>query len=748
MADRPDFRVHELDRRQFMASLAAAIAATSWSTSWAQSTPPVNPADIQKTHQALFDLWFPLSELGLPPVAEQEIATLATEVSSDTLAEFEAMSVAQLLTGFTKPQLLPFYDGLRTAPNEAVQAFIKTSGGFGAMPPALRAPLFSFLFEGSAGPVSTEVASILREAYLASIWGLKLAQPLANFIAPPVFVSNPDVYKALNAPPIAPSRLTYDAANKTIIHADGPIEYLVIGSGPGGATVASQLQAAGKRVVLIEKGPFVVWGSMTTRSYPALMYKNDIAATTDNAVIIRSGETLGGGSAVNIDLAFSPLESTVQTRINGWIADGLMDGTYYSTEHLATAYEWVRQAIGTRTLAESELNSDNQALWDGAAAYGADPSLYHLNRFPVGASPSPVNDKLDAARQLLYPAFADTNNPLGVIPDATVDEILFDASGLRATGVSLHMTVPWTKFRNTVTDPSNLGIPPGVPVTIAAENVVLSAGTIGTTRVLLNTAKANTKVANPRIGHGLILHPSVPLLGLFDRVIDLLEGLDSATYVASFGASPGFIYETMSGLPSYGSLLVMGSGKQVYEEMSRFNNYVGFGCMLVDTPSDDNRVLLDATGDTILQYTLSDSDKARFRTGVAIGVRMMFLAGATKVIIPSNENLLGQPDFDPMVGVAFTDIAQADLIDQNLKFIPNRNILTSAHLQATNKMGPKGVGVVSLKHRLWAANGEEVPNVYVMDSSIFPTSVGANPMQSIYTIAKIFSERLIAGIPE
>lgn len=750
MADHRGFPNLDMDRRQFVASLAAAIAATSWSTAWAQTAPAgVNPADIAKTHQALFDLWFPLSELNLPPDAAQKIGTIAAQVSTGMLAAFnkDAPSLVELLAGFTVPQGLPFYDAFKSATVPAVQAFIKAPGGFGGMDPALRTPLFSFLFEGTAGPLSTQVAAILREAYLSSIWDLPLAEPLSNFIAPPVFVAQPDLYATLNRPEIAPSRLTYDAATKTISHSDGPIDYLVIGSGPGGATVATQLQAAGKRVVLIEKGPFVVWGSMTTRSYPRLMYKNDVATTTDNAVIIRSGETLGGGSTVNIDLAFSPLESTVQTRINGWIADGLMDGTYYSTEKLATAYEWVRQAIGTRTLAESELNSDNQALWDGAEAYGADPSLYHLNRFPVGASPSPVDDKLDAARQLIYPAIADAQNPLGIIPDATVDEIQFDATGLRATGVTLHTTPPWTDYGNTVTDPSELAIPPNTPVTIAADNVVVSAGTIGTTRVLLNTAKANPAVANPRIGHGLILHPSVPLLGLFDRVIDLLEGLDSATYVSSFGASPGFIYETMSGLPSYGSLLVMGSGKEVFEEMSRFNNYVGFGCMLVDTPSDDNLVMLDATGDTVLQYALSDSDKARFRTGVAIGVRMMFLAGAKKVIIPSNENILGLPDFDPMVGTQLTDIAQADLIDQNLQFIPNRNILTSAHLQATNKMGPKETGVVSLKHRLWAANGTEVPNVYVMDSSIFPTSVGANPMQSLYTIAKIFSERLIAGIP-
>jgi choline dehydrogenase-like flavoprotein len=82
-----------------------------------------------------------------------------------------------------------------------------------------------------------------------------------------------------------------------------------------------------------------------------------------------------------------------------------------------------------------------------------------------------------------------------------------------------------------------------------------------------------------------------------------------------------------------------------------------------------------------------------------------------------------------------------------LQFIPNRTTLTSAHLQATNKIGPKpDMSVVSTRQRVWnVLTGEEVPNLYVMDSSIFPTSVGANPMQSIYTFARIFSERFISG---
>jgi choline dehydrogenase-like flavoprotein len=230
----------------------------------------------------------------------------------------------------------------------------------------------------------------------------------------------------------------------------------------------------------------------------------------------------------------------------------------------------------------------------------------------------------------------------------------------------------------------------------------------------------------------------------------LLQGLDSATFVDAFGVTPGFIFETMGGLPAYGAVLVPGSGRQVYEVLSQFNLSAGFGVMLVDTVSDGNCVALDPTGNVVVTYALSEADKQRFRTGAALAVRMMFLAGAKTVIIPSNENFLRASNFDPMRGAYLTDIRQADLVERNLEFIPNRTLLTAAHLQATNKIGPSpDLSVVSTRQRVWnVLTRNEIPNLYVMDSSIFPTSVGANPMQTIYTFAKIFSDRLLAGMDE
>jgi choline dehydrogenase-like flavoprotein len=58
-------------------------------------------------------------------------------------------------------------------------------------------------------------------------------------------------------------------------------------------------------------------------------------------------------------------------------------------------------------------------------------------------------------------------------------------------------------------------------------------------------------------------------------------------------------------------------------------------------------------------------------------------------------------------------------------------------MMASNKLGTNpATSVVSPEYRVW-----EVDKLYVIDGSIFPSSVSANPMQCIYTMAKIFADR-------
>jgi hypothetical protein len=83
---------------------------------------------------------------------------------------------------------------------------------------------------------------------------------------------------------------------------------------------------------------------------------------------------MGGGSTVKIDLAFSPLEATIQARVDVWKEQELIDARFYTQENIAAAYQWVREKTETRQLSQHELNQDNKVLWDRAEHLGSIPS--------------------------------------------------------------------------------------------------------------------------------------------------------------------------------------------------------------------------------------------------------------------------------------------------------------------------------------------------------------------------------------
>jgi len=457
----------------------------------------------------------------------------------------------------------------------------------------------------------------------------------------------------------------------------------------------------------------------------------DTRATADGAIRVRNGLGVGGGSQVNVDLCFAPTLPSILAKIDGWRREGRIGKSDFTSKQLGNAYEWVKSAIGTRVLSESEINVNNRALWDGAKLAGLHPSLYDLNTYPPGNSPYPVTDKRSSESQLVLEALKDAANPLGMVPDADVRRILFDEHH-RATGVELRIRAPISN-PGVIPDPNGFHLANGTTVTIHARNVVLSAGALGSPSILLRSG-----VANDGIGRGVVLHVSMPIMGLFDGYVDALSGTEASVYVSDKLMSDGYALESMSDQPLYAALMSPGPPMHTFEMVRSYRHLAGFGVMLIDTPSPLNRVTLDKDGEPIVSYTLSEADKIRFRRGVAEAVRIMFLAGAKQVFLPTTEDILG----DGASPVILTDRKQADAVEKNLRFIPNQTIITSAHMQATNKMGssPKN-SVVSREFRVWGTE-----RLYVVDGSVFPTSVGANPMQSIYTFAKIFADR-VASTP-
>ena len=687
--------------------LYAALAAVLW-----RQAPAAAQDNYRKTHDALFATFLPVEEMKGDAQVSQLLQAAGNGIWA---AAGQSPQFRQILEPFTNLAAFGPACGMDVLVRDTHTA------AYAEMTAAQRRQAIALLQRCSENE-PRRLAANVRNFYVVKAYGA-IQEPLTGV---KINLHAPSDWIERNRPELAATRLHYDGARKTITLAGGPIDYLIVGSGPSGSVLAHELRRGGKRVVLVEKGSFIVPGSMETRLIEDLI---DTRATADGAIRVRNGLAVGGGSQVNVDLCFAPTLPSILAKIDGWRREGRIAKGDFAPSKLAAEYQWVKNAVGTRVLSESEINPNNRALWDGAKKAGLHPSLYDLNTYPPGTSPYPVTDKRSSESQLLLDALKDATNPLAMVPDAEVRRVMFDSSH-RATGVELRFRSP-IAGSGTIADPNGFHLPAGTMATIQARNVILSAGALGSAAILLRSG-----VKNDQIGRGVVLHASMPIMGKFDEIVDAMKGTQASVFVADKILSDGYALEAMSDQPLYAALMSPGPPLHTFAMVRLFRHLAGFGVMLIDTPSPDNRVTLDQDGEPVVHYVLSEPDKVRFRRGVAEAIRIMFLAGAKVVYLPTTEDVLG----DGVSPLFLTSPQQADAVERNLRFVPNQTIVTSAHMQATNKMGASPANsVVSRRFQVWGTR-----NLYVVDASVFPTSIGANPMQSLYTFAKIFADSMAA----
>lgn len=389
---------------------------------WGQSPPA---RDLYRTtHEALFASFLPVAELA----GDAKLSQLLNAAEDGIWAGAgRAAQFRQLIAPFTDLGTFGSACGLDTLVREA------QTTAYAEMNSSQRERTLTLL-ERCPDNEPRRLAASVRNFYVVQAYGA-IQEPLTgvkiNLYAPSDWIER-------NRPKLPPTRLRYDPDSGEITRAGQPIDYLIVGSGPAGSVLAHELRRGGKTVVLVEKGSFIVPGSMETRLIDDLI---DTRATADGAIRVRNGLAVGGGSQVNVDLCFAPTLPGILAKIGGWRLEGRIGKTDFTKEQLGRAYEWVKSAIGTRVLSESEINVNNRVLWDGSKLAGLHPSLYDLNTYPPGGSPYPVTDKRSSESQLIVEALQDGANPLSMVADADVRRVLFDTSR-RAIGVELRTRAP------------------------------------------------------------------------------------------------------------------------------------------------------------------------------------------------------------------------------------------------------------------------------------------------------------------
>ncbi|MCL5875418.1 MAG: GMC oxidoreductase [Candidatus Dependentiae bacterium] len=532
------------------------------------------------------------------------------------------------------------------------------------------------------------------------------------------------------------SRLMYHQGS--ITHQDGAIDYLIIGSGPAGSLIASELTRLkpDAKIVLIESGSFVKSSVVNTESASELMESLNQRTNVTGGIAFRNGNTVGGGTTINLDLAFSPLLPQIQNNIQEWIDHGLVDAhLFHSNDHdwqkMKAAYDWVSTKLGTRKVEYDEMNRNNFLLLSAAPQ----ATTYALNQKRAQTSSSPIL-KTSAVDAFLLPALLGNGHKsnLSLISDAKVSRLIFN-DAYQACGAIVEFQKPLNKPY--VLQSHNFNTKPGDKAFIKAKNIIVCAGALGSAELLLRS-----NIANNNIGKGIVIHPSIGIVAEFDHEIDATTGLSAAVYAPSDSKENKYFFESMSAEPAFVALLYPGSGTQIFNAITKVKNLGGFGIMLIDSVSAENKIYIDPlTNNVEIAYELNPHDKSRLREALKKGINMLFDQGAQQIYLPTCEPILS---YNKLEYIPITSRDQVDKAIDRLQFIENQNFISSAHLQSSNKMGNNPLtSVVSHNFRVWnQITKKEIPNLYVVDGSIFPTSVGANPMQSIYTIAKLFIDHI------
>ena len=475
----------------------------------------------------------------------------------------------------------------------------------------------------------------------------------------------------------------------------------VVGSGPGGASVAMTAAEAGLRVVVLESGGLVTPVDMTQREedmLPRLFWHAGARTTTDRAVRIHQGRCVGGTAVHNTNLCkrIPPTIRAEWRRRRG--LEALPDTVWNAL------YDEVETRLGVQTIPPEMRSRHNQLLKAGCEALGWRGGGLSHNR-------SGCRQSGFCELGCVYDA---KNNALKVLVPRAVRagaEVLAHCHAIRV----VHAGDEIRGVEATAVDPRS-GVALG-RIDIEAPRVCLSASATGTPAIL-----RRSDVPDPGGGTGrnLHIHPALVAAGEFDAPIHAWQGIPQ-----SYECTEWLDFEGHGGhrswiVPAFGHPVAVaaslpGHGAAHRALMTRYGHLAVFTAMLHDhtagevTPRGDLDVGID--------YWPDDADRDELRFGLAACARLLFAAGARRVHVPTDPPTVLERGDDP------------DAL-RTLPFERGDLDVAAVHPMSSVPMGDDpAVAAVDSRGRHHHTDG-----LWIADGSLFPTSIGVPPQLSIYAM--------------
>ncbi|HJP87899.1 MAG TPA: GMC family oxidoreductase N-terminal domain-containing protein [Candidatus Limnocylindrales bacterium] len=515
---------------------------------------------------------------------------------------------------------------------------------------------------------------------------------------------------------------------------DVPLQFeadvVVVGSGAGGGVVAAELAKAGRKVLVVEAGPFVDESTMPRDeldAYGRLYLNYGLLSTWDGAITMLAGSGVGGGTLVNW---MTCLDIPADVRAE-WARDHGLDGLDGKewADDLATIERELGVARATAIPPKDDL------IRRGAEALGWESDAINRNATDCGDCGScPFGCRRGAKQSGIRAHLAEAvANGAQVLDKARVRQVLVGGhEGGPVTGV-LGTLAP-------AEDPAPIAHNPRWFM-VRAPQVVIAAGALRSPSILQGSS-----IGHPSIGRYLRLHP-VPVIGaIHNEPVDMWRGTMQAVRSMQFSHDAvehrRYVIESAPGHLGLMALILPWEGAAAHADwMAQARHFSPL--IAVTRDGGEGRTTLTRAGRVRIDYRLDSAGIETARHALVTMAQLARAGGAREILAvgsPLRRHRINPPlgetkrFFEFCLGIAKTD------------FRPHRGTIASAHQMGTIRMGsdPKTHPADPRGRVRRSIDGEVVPGLYVADTSTFPTGIGVNPMVGVMTMARRVSRTVLA----